>query len=119
MMLFPVKSAPEGCAQYVHWRHLGDPMAELNHGEDLKRLAERGGLSPREILANVRQIRLSDAAKVSDADCVVLVNSIGAEWPKENSQKHSLLQRALCWLEAKIFPASAAHGISPLQQTGR
>lgn len=53
---------------YHNWRcgvpwslveYCGD-QAMTNHGQTLKRLAQRGGLSPREVLALIRKVRFTD-----------------------------------------------------------
>lgn len=42
--------------KFVKWSELSESQAGENHGQTLNRLAERQGLSPREIVANVRGI---------------------------------------------------------------
>ena len=60
----------EGCPPYVLWGALNEDRARRNHGQSLERLNQRGGLSPREIVANVLDADYADleldAAQVLD-----------------------------------------------------
>jgi hypothetical protein len=50
---FPVLNGPHGCPRFVRWSALSETRAMFNHGQSLARLAERGGLDPLEIAANL------------------------------------------------------------------
>ena len=51
---FPVLHDHEGMQDFVKWSMLSEEQAQKNHSQSLKRLAERGGLSPEEIVWNVK-----------------------------------------------------------------
>lgn len=58
-----------GCPEFVPWSALNEGWAYQNHTQTLKRLAERGGLDPTEIVANVekrqwRNMPLEDAVAI-------------------------------------------------------
>jgi hypothetical protein len=61
--LFPVlfSSASErllrglGCPEFVRWDALSEGWAYQNHDQSLARLAERGGLDPTELVANIEK----------------------------------------------------------------
>ena len=50
---FPVLSFGKEVKRYVYWYKLDEEQAMINHQQTLTRLAERGGLSEEEIVANV------------------------------------------------------------------
>ena len=54
---FPVHSyrGYPGAPRYVRWSALNEEQAQRNHGQSLDRLAQRGGLSPEEIVFNVER----------------------------------------------------------------
>lgn len=43
----------DGCPRFVRWEALSEKWAQINHGQTLTRLAERGGLDPTELVANL------------------------------------------------------------------
>jgi hypothetical protein len=45
----------KGCPEFVNWDALNEEQAQLNHYQSLKRLNERGGLDPTEIVANIEK----------------------------------------------------------------
>ena len=55
---FPVLKSRHGdfenCPDFVRLDKLSEKRAQKNHGQTLERLAERGGLSPSEIAANLK-----------------------------------------------------------------
>lgn len=54
--MFPIQSRDfPGSPSEIPWRLLDEGWAQHNHGQSLKRLAERGGLSPGEALANIER----------------------------------------------------------------
>lgn len=57
---FPVHSYREypGAPRYIRWSALSEEQAQRNHSQSLDRLAQRGGLSPEEIVFNVERRRL-------------------------------------------------------------
>lgn len=56
---FPVLgfSKYEGCPAYVKWNDLDNSWALQVHSQTLERLAERGGLSPEEIVYNLNKLQ--------------------------------------------------------------
>jgi hypothetical protein len=57
--------------KHVDWSALNEEWAQRNHGQSLVRLAERGGLVPCEIAANMerrrwRHMEMADALKVCE-----------------------------------------------------
>lgn len=67
--LFPLLLSPTdralGCPAFIRWDVLNDGWAYQNHSQTLERLAQRGGLSPCEAVANIerRQWRAMPAAE--------------------------------------------------------
>ena len=59
---FPIHSGSRrempGMPNTVRWDALNELQARKNHGQTLERLAERGGLSPTEMMCNVARIGL-------------------------------------------------------------
>lgn len=57
---FPVHSYRNypGAPAYVRWSALNEEWAQRNHSQSLSRLAERGGMSPAEIIFNVDRRKL-------------------------------------------------------------
>ncbi len=52
----------------------------LNHGgQTVERIAERGGLSPREIYAAINDLRLSESLKISEKEAVIFILSLLGE----------------------------------------
>jgi hypothetical protein len=45
----------QGCPRYIRLDALNEEWAQRNHDQSLARLAERGGLDPTEIVANLEQ----------------------------------------------------------------
>lgn len=81
MKQFPVLNAPPGCATTVPFEALSELRAQINHGQSLQRLAERGGLSPKEIWLNIHNMPYSKTifARLSKQDAIDLVNKLNAE----------------------------------------
>lgn len=50
---FPVLNSPEGFPKFVKWDALNEEWAQKMHGQDLEKLASRGGLSVEEIVMNI------------------------------------------------------------------
>lgn len=64
-MKFPVLTRTHGeYPQHVVWTSLREDRALTNHSQTLDRLAERGGLSPEEIVCNMLDISYSDFRKL-------------------------------------------------------
>lgn len=80
MKTFPVLNAPPGCAKTVPFEALSELRALVNHGQSLQRLAERGGLSPKEIWLNINNINIIDHNRITTEDAIYLVNKLNAEW---------------------------------------
>ena len=66
----------DGMPDFVEWSALSEEQARANHGQTLTRLAERGGLSPREIVANVKRKGYYDVANISDVAAKIVVTKI-------------------------------------------
>lgn len=82
MKTFPVLNAPPGCATTVPFEALSELRAQINHGQSLQRLAERGGLSPKEIWLNVHKIHFGKNTylrTIKEQDAIDLVNKLNAE----------------------------------------
>lgn len=62
--------------KFVKWSELSEEQARENHGQCLARLASRGGLSPREIVANVRGKAFRDIRDIEWAAIKIAVNEI-------------------------------------------
>ena len=69
-----VKTYPR-CPRYVRWSALNEEWAQRNHGQSLTRLAERGGLDPFEILANVNRRKL-DFRRMPAAELYAAIEAI-------------------------------------------
>lgn len=80
MKQFPVLNAPPGCAKTVPFDALSELRALVNHGQSLQRLAERGGLSPKEIWLNINNINIIYHDRITTEDAIYLVNKLNAEW---------------------------------------
>lgn len=55
------------CPRIVPLSSLNEDMALFNHGQTLKRLKERGGLSPQELYANLERRSLRPMASEADS----------------------------------------------------
>jgi hypothetical protein len=73
---FPVLKPPPGCAAWVRLDALDEGWAQRVHGQTLKRLAERGGLCPEEIVWNLK--RLKWGHKVTRDYAIALTNGIAS-----------------------------------------
>lgn len=76
--MFPVLQGPSYTLQSVPWDFVAphERQAMLNHGgQSLKRLAERGGLSPRELLAVMSDVRFEDSDERLDRDCAKVIEA--------------------------------------------
>lgn len=73
---FPVLNAPTGCARAVKISELDRFWILKIHGQSLERMAERGGLTPKEIMLNRRREPLMAIYGYSESDAVGIVNSI-------------------------------------------
>lgn len=56
------------CPRAVPWSAIAphEQRAQLNHGQSLERLAERGGLSPKEFVAVISDRPIRDVLAMSD-----------------------------------------------------
>lgn len=52
------------CPTHVNWSKLSEKRADDNHGQTLKRLAERHGLCPEEIVCNLLDISYCEFKKL-------------------------------------------------------
>lgn len=77
-VLHSKREANEGMPDFVKWSELSEEWAQKNHGQTLERLAERGGLSPREIAANVKGKQFREILGTTWAAIKILVNEIAA-----------------------------------------
>jgi hypothetical protein len=76
--LFPVMHALLiGCPTHVPWRLLSEEWAQRLHGQSLEYLAERGGLDPTEIVANVHRLTWEETQFVSEEQCIAIVKELG------------------------------------------
>ena len=66
----------DGMPDLVKWSELSEDNAWEYHGQCLERLASRGGLSPREIVANVRGKPFRDIRAIEWAAIKIIVNEI-------------------------------------------
>lgn len=73
---FPVLNPPPGCPRLVTWSSLDNAHAQKVHGQTLARLAQRGGLSPREIFGNVRRLAYRDYGAINEAAALDLCERI-------------------------------------------
>ena len=64
--------------EYVRWSELSERWAQKNHGQTLTRLAERGGLSPCEIVGNVNRIEWINLSSITESQKVELLTRIGS-----------------------------------------
>ena len=64
--------------QFVDWSVLNREQAFTNHGQTLERLAERGGLSPDEIVANIER-RKWRPMKIEDALAAISAHTFDVE----------------------------------------
>lgn len=69
----------DGMPDFVRWDKLSEDQAYIGHGQTLERLAERGGLSPREIVANVKGLHFREIRGVGYASIRIIVNQIAVE----------------------------------------
>lgn len=70
---------PKDCPKYVRWDALSEDQAMKNHSQTLERLAERGGLSPVEIVLNVKSRDLFDRSLVGSDYAMELLKSIAID----------------------------------------
>ena len=63
---------------FVDWAALNREQANINHGQTLERLAERGGLSPDEIVANIER-RKWKPMKIEDALAAISAHTFDVE----------------------------------------
>ena len=66
----------DGMPDFVRWDKLSEDQAYIAHGQTLDRLAERGGLSPRYILANIESKPFREIRSVPYATMRVKINDI-------------------------------------------
>ena len=65
-----------GFPSFVRWSELNERQAQINHSQSLGRLAERGGLSPAEIVGNINGIGWSDLSSVTEDQMHSVLESI-------------------------------------------
>ncbi len=58
----------DGLPDYVKWSLLSEEQARENHGQTLSKLASRGGLSPCEMVGNVKGIGWCDLSRISELE---------------------------------------------------
>lgn len=80
-----------GCPRRVPWAFLEphEAQAQYNHDQSLKRLAERGGLDPCEMLAIVRGEKLARVmyyAKLPTESVVAMLNAELLKWKRSLSE---------------------------------
>lgn len=59
-----------GCPNFVRWECLSEGWAYQNHSQTLTRLAQRGGLDPSELAANIEK---REYKKMSLEDAVAFI----------------------------------------------
>lgn len=65
----------KGCPESVPMGLLNEAQAYSNHGQTLKRLAERGGLSIREMLAVINRRPYNSLERLSDDQALAQLNA--------------------------------------------
>jgi hypothetical protein len=75
-ILWSHKEEKYGLPDYIPDNLLNEQMADINHGQTLKRLNERNGMAVHEIVCNICQIPLKHSRLFDDKKC--------AEWLKEH-----------------------------------
>ena len=76
---FPVLNPPAGCPRFVTWSSLDNDHALKIHGQTLGRLAQRGGLSVREIYGNRYRLKYGDYARIDSAAALEFVKRIARD----------------------------------------
>jgi len=71
---FPILQS--GPTMFIDLSLLSDQWAQKVHGQSLARLAERGGLSPVEVVMNIKRIMYGDAGRIDKAKAKAYVDSI-------------------------------------------
>lgn len=61
---------------YINKDLLNEEWAMKNHSQTLDRLAERGGLSCREVLANVKKVPFIEIGSISTCEALKLVERL-------------------------------------------
>jgi hypothetical protein len=65
MMKFPILGYSRPTS-YIDISVLNEEYAQKNHGQTLQRLLKRGGLSDKEIVANIKKLKLRDMDNITD-----------------------------------------------------
>lgn len=74
MPIHPNYRNKEGIPQKIPMGLLSEKQANINHQQDLTTLARRGGLSPREALAIIRQLYFHQLKDLTENDVVMHLN---------------------------------------------
>lgn len=74
---FPILQ--DGKKVYVNWSFLNEDWAQEIHGQTLERLAERGGMSKKEIFLNVKRMDSGGIYSITDDLANELVSQILAD----------------------------------------
>jgi len=71
-------SREKGFPTHVKWSELSESQAQKNHSQSLGRLAERGGLSPSEIVGNIKGIGWCDLGTITENQTQEALREIAA-----------------------------------------
>jgi hypothetical protein len=77
----------KGCPAEFPDELLDEQWAQRIHGQTLKRLNERGGLSPSEIICNVEKLTFNVLLRLDDQQCVEKINIIISNLPPNDTNK--------------------------------
>lgn len=69
-VLYSYGKLPDGCPKYIKLSSLSEDVAQRNHDQTLGRLAARGGLSPREMIAVIAGKHWSKVMEIPDKEVV-------------------------------------------------
>ena len=75
----------------IAFRHLSQAHALTVHSQSLERLAERGGMSPRELVCNIKHLSLLDVYSIPLKEAEAFLTSL--ENQNEQSPKKSPAQK--------------------------
>lgn len=70
------KDKSDGFPDFVKLSALSERQAQSNHSQTLKRLAERGGLSPSEIAANIKGVGWCDIGNITEEEIQKVVRDV-------------------------------------------
>ena len=66
----------DGMPDFVRWDKLSEDQSRINHGQTLDKLDSCGGLSPREILANIEGKKFYETREIDYATMRAKINEI-------------------------------------------